>query len=267
MSIEPTESVVDVRGTAVRLLRAGDGPALLYLHGSGDTGSWLALHDKLARTHTVLRPDFPGFGASEDDDRIDSVHDLAFFCLDLLDTLGIDRVAVVGASLGGWVAADLATIEPHRVTDLVLIGAAGLRVPESGQPDEFTLDAAQLAERLFHSPDHRERALLQAEQLDAEPAAMERHLRNRIATAHIAWNPYFHDPKLVDRLHRIAAPTLIVWGEQDQLVPIGHAHRWHELLPDARLEVIPDCGHLPHVEALPRFLEIVGAFLPEPANR
>jgi pimeloyl-ACP methyl ester carboxylesterase len=260
MSTEPTELFVDVRGTAVRLLRAGSGPPLLYLHGSTD-GAWLPAHAALAEAHTVLRPDLPGFGGSADDERIDSVHDLAFFCLDLLETLEIEHVALVGSSLGGWLAADLATIEPRRITRLVLIDAAGLRVEDCGQPDEFVLDTAQVVERAFHAPEQRERAMTAATAVEGDPALLETHLRNRIATAHLAWNPYFHDPKLPDRLHRITAPTLIVWGREDGLVPLAHAHRWDELLPDARLEVIEDCGHVPHVEALPRFLELVAPFL------
>lgn len=265
MSGDPTELFLDVRGTAVRLLRAGSGPAALYLHGSSD-GAWLPAHAALAETHTLLRPDLPGFGGSADDERIDSVHDLAFFCLDLLGALEIERVALVGASLGGWLAADLATIEPHRIARLVLVDAAGLRVEDSGQPDEFVLDTAQVVERAFHAPEYRERAMTQAATVEEEPTLLETHLRNRIATAHLAWNPYFHDPKLPDRLHRITAPTLIVWGREDGLVPLAHAHRWQELVPDARLEIIDDCGHLPHVEQLPRFLELVAPFLKAEAD-
>ena len=90
---------------------------------------------------------------------------------------------------------------------------------------------------------------------------MERYLRNRITTAHLAWNPYFHDPKLVHRLHRITAPTLVVWGSEDGLVPLAHGHRWAELIGGSRLEVLDGAGHLPHVEQVDRFLEVVRPFL------
>jgi pimeloyl-ACP methyl ester carboxylesterase len=258
---EPTEAFIDVRGTRTRILRAGDGPPLLYLHGSGDLGAWLPVQGELARAHTVLRPDHPGFGRSDEDGRIDSVHDLAFFYLDLLDGLGLDRVAVVGSSLGGWIAADLATIEPARVTLLVLIGAAGLRVEESEQPDEFVLEPTAAIERTFATEERRRTAGEDFARLEEDPAEMERYLRNRIATAHLAWNPYFHDPKLVHRLHRVSAPTLVVWGRDDGLVPVAHGHRWAELVPGSRLEVVEGSGHLPHVEQPERFLEVVGPFL------
>jgi pimeloyl-ACP methyl ester carboxylesterase len=258
---EPAETFVDVRGTRVRVLRGGDGPPLLYLHGSGDPGRWLPVHDELARDHDVIRPDHPGYGWSDEDGRIDSVHDLAFFYLDLLDELGLGRVSVIGSSLGGWIAADLATIEPGRVERLVLIGAAGLRVEGSGQPDEFVLEPAAAIERIYAGEEHRRQATEGMASLDSNSAAMERYLRNRITTAHLAWNPYFHDPKLVHRLHRVTAPALVVWGADDGLVPLAHAHRWTELLPGSRLEVVEEAGHLPHVEQTGRFLDLVRPFL------
>jgi pimeloyl-ACP methyl ester carboxylesterase len=255
------ESYVDVRGTRIRILRGGGGPPLLYLHGSGDPGHWLPVHDELARDHDVIRPDHPGYGFSDEGRGIDSVHDLAFFYLDLLDELGLERVDVIGSSLGGWIAADLATIEPKRIGHLVLIGSTGLRVEGSGQPDEFVLEPAAAIEATYVGADARRAATDAFEALEEDSTAMERYLRNRITTAHLAWNPYFHDPKLVERLHRIAAPTLLVWGSEDGLVPSVHGHRWAELVPGSRLELVERSGHLPHVEQTERFLEIVRPFL------
>jgi pimeloyl-ACP methyl ester carboxylesterase len=255
------ESYVDVRGKHIRILHGGEGAALLYLHGSGDRGRWLPVHDELARDHDVIRPDHPGYGFSDEGRGIDSVHELAFFYLDLLDELGLERVDVVGSSLGGWIAADLATIEPKRIAHLVLIGSAGLRVEGSGQPDEFVLEPAAAIEAIYAGADARRAATAEFEALEQDPTAMERYLRNRITTAHLAWNPYFHDPKLVHRLHRITVPTLLVWGSEDGLVPVAHGHRWAELVPDSRLEIVEGAGHLPHVEQTNRFLEIVRPFL------
>jgi pimeloyl-ACP methyl ester carboxylesterase len=256
-----TESTLDVRGTRVRILRGGDGPPLLYLHGSGDSGVWQPVFDGLARGFDVIRPDHPGYGFSDEGRGIDTVHDLAFFYLDLLDALGIDKATVIGSSLGGWIGADLATIEPARITRLVLIGAAGLRVEDSGQPDEFAMDPVASIEAVYAGADARRAATERFASLESDPAAMERYLRNRITTAHLAWNPYFHDPKLVHRLHRITAPTLVVWGSDDGLVPLAHGHRWTELIDGSRLEVIDGAGHLPQVEQADRFLEVVRPFL------
>jgi pimeloyl-ACP methyl ester carboxylesterase len=258
---DPTETFVEIRGTRVRVLRAGEGPPLLYLHGSGDPGRWLPALGELAASHSVVRPDHPGFGQSDDDPRIDTVHELAYFYLDFLDELGIGRISIVGSSLGAWIAADLSTIEPDRVEKLVLIGASGLRVDRCEQPDEFVLDPQQIAEHVFHGEELRTRAVEDARSLDENPEALQLYLRNRLTTAHLAWNPYFHDPKLVHRLHRAKAPTVVVWGREDRLVPLEHGRRWEELLPDARLEVVDEAGHLPHVEQPERFLAIVRPFL------
>lgn len=257
-----------VRGTRVNLLTAGDGPPLLYLHGSGDLGAWQPVLSALAEGHTVIRPDHPGFNGSEDHPEIDTVHDLAFFYLDVLDALELETVAVMGTSLGGWIGADLATIEPARVDRLVLVDAAGVRCEVAGHqvPDTFTLDPVEIAELMWATEEARTDAVAQARSLEEDPVLFERYLRNRIATAHLGWNPYLHDPKLVTRLHRVRCPVLIVWGAQDRLLPPDYAHRWAELLPHARLSFVADAGHLPLVEQPAAFLDAVRGFLAEERN-
>jgi pimeloyl-ACP methyl ester carboxylesterase len=248
---------VSVRGTGVRILRQGSGEPLVFLHGAGDRGEWLPVLAGLAADWAVYRPDHPGYNQSDDDERIDSVHDLAFFYLDLLDALELPRVTLVGASLGGWLAAEIAVLDPGRVAALVLIDAAGLRVAEAPAPDVFTLNPVQLAELLFHDPALRTAAIEQAAVLDQSPDELRNYLRNRIATSHLAWNPYFHDPKLAERLHRVTAPTVVIWGSEDRLLPVVHAQRWQELIEDARVELIADAGHLPHIEQPERVVEIL----------
>jgi pimeloyl-ACP methyl ester carboxylesterase len=251
---------VTVRGTRVRMLTAGAGDPLLYLHGSGDLGLWTAALSALAERYRVWRPDHPGFNRSDDRRGIDSVHDLAFFYLDLLDELGAEQVVLVGSSLGAWVAADLATIEPRRVRRLVLVDALGLRA-EVPTPDIFTLSPTELAELLYHDQDLRALAVGQMERIEQDPERFERFLRNRSATAHLGWNPYLHDPKLPQRLHRIQAPTLLLWGARDRLLPLDYAHRWLELLPRAELSIVEDAGHLPLVDRPDAALGALRTFL------
>jgi pimeloyl-ACP methyl ester carboxylesterase len=253
-----------VRGTRVRMLAAGSGDPLLYLHGSGDRG-WTPALSALAESYAVYRPDHPGFNGSADRDGIDSVHDLAFFYLDLLDEIEADQAAIIGMSLGGWLAADLATIEPRRVSRLVLADAAGVRA-EIPTPDLFTLSPVQLAELLHHGDGLRSAAVRDAEGLENDPERFERFLRNRISTAHLGWNPYMHDPKLPDRLHRITAPTLILWGEHDRVLPVGYADRWAELLPKAEVAIVKDAGHLPFAEQPAAALRVVRTFLGKEAR-
>jgi pimeloyl-ACP methyl ester carboxylesterase len=258
---DPQERDVTVRGTRVRIPAAGSGQPLLYLHGSGDLGMWFPALTALAETHRVYRPDHPGFNGSDDRDGIDGVHDLAFFYLDLLDELGIEEVVLVGSSLGGWIAADLATIEPRRVSRLVLADACGVRADDVPTPDIFTRSPAELAELVYHDHDLRSGAVRRAQAMENDPELFERYLRNQISTAHLGWNPYMHDPKLPDRLHRITAPTLILWGAHDRLLPVGYAHRWAELLPKAEVAIIGEAGHLPFIERPDAALGVLRAFL------
>jgi pimeloyl-ACP methyl ester carboxylesterase len=251
---------VTVRGTRVRMLAAGSGAPLLYLHGAADLGLWAPALSALAGLYRVWRPDHPGFSGSEDRNSIDSVHELAFFYLDLLDEIGAEQVILVGSSLGGWLAADLATIEPRRVSRLVLVDASGIRA-EVPTPDIFALSPVELAELTHHDEGLRSVAVQQAELIEDDAERLERFLRNRMATAHLGWNPYMHDPKLPDRLHRITAPTLVLWGAQDRLLPVGYAHRWVQLLPAAELAIIENAGHLPLVEQPDTTLGVLRTFL------
>lgn len=257
---EPAEHMIDVRGRRIRVARAGHGAPLVYLHGAGDLGDWGPALSLLARDFTVYRPDHPGFNDSDDDPSVDSVLDLAFSYLDLFDCLGLDRPSLVGVSLGGWLAAQLAVLAPDRFSKLVLVDAAGLRA-EVPTPDIFTLNPAQQAELIYHRADLRAAAVAAAQQITEDPDLFQRYLRNRMASAHLAWNPYFHDPKLPGRLHRLAAPVLVIWGAQDRLLPVEYAHRWAEALGTARLEFIDEAGHLPPVEQPGAFAALVREFL------
>jgi pimeloyl-ACP methyl ester carboxylesterase len=269
-AITPAEYDIDVRGRRVRVAQAGQGAPLVYLHGAGDLGDWGPALSLLARDFTVYRPDHPGFGHSDDDPSVDSVLDLAFAYLDLFDRLGLDRPSLVGVSLGGWIAAQIAVLDPGRTAKLVLVDAAGLRA-EVATPDTFTLSPLQQAELLYHQPEIRAVGVAAAEKLTDDPVLFQRYLRNRMATAHLAWNPYFHDPKLPGRLHRRTAPVLVVWGAQDRILPVEYAHRWAEALDTAspgtaspgtvRLEIIDASGHLPPVEQPDTFAALVREFL------
>jgi pimeloyl-ACP methyl ester carboxylesterase len=256
------ERDVTVHETRVRVVTAGSGEPLLYLHDPGDLGPWSPLLADLAGHFAVWRPDPPGFNASADGGEIDSVHELAFFYLDLLDQLGLDRVIVAGADLGGWVAADLATIEPQRVSRLILAAPRGTRTDER-VPDVFLLSPAELAELTYHTDEARSAARRHAEELADGPDRFLRYLRNRSATVHLGWNPYLHDPKLPRRLHRVTAPALILWGAQDRLLPVRHARRWAELLPRARVTIVDDAGHLPLTEQPDASLRAIRTFCGE----
>src|SRR5262245_38931226 len=120
-------------------MRGGDGPPLLLLHAAGGAGTWPAFYGLLAQRFEVIAPDHPGFGGSDDLPEVEAIDDLVYHYLDVLDRLGLDHVNVVGASLGGWIAAELAVHSPHRIERLALLGAAGLRVPGRMATDIFLM--------------------------------------------------------------------------------------------------------------------------------
>ena len=144
--------MIEMDGGAVHLLRGGDGPPLLYLHGGGIAGTWLPLHGFLAERYDVVAPDHPGFGRSDDLPLVQDIHDLVYHYLELMDVVGLERPAVVGTSFGGWLAAELAVHSPERIAELVLVAPVGLRIPEHPVTDFFILPPARKAEVALPRP-------------------------------------------------------------------------------------------------------------------
>lgn len=251
---------VRVGHTTLRLLESGDGPPLLFLHGGGDLGQWPGVLDALSERFRVLRPDHPGFNLSEDDPEVTQVSDIAFGYLDMLDGLDVPTCDVVGVSLGGWIAAEMACMEPKRFSALVLIDPIGLR-PRGQHPDYFMLTPTEMAECVYATPRMRSEMTAMMADLENDQEVFARYLRNRAALAHLAWNPYQHDPKLASRLRRVTATTAIVWGAQDRLVPVETLDAWLDALPQATAHVIEDAGHLPHLEQTGAFLEAISSVL------
>jgi pimeloyl-ACP methyl ester carboxylesterase len=242
--VTPRASVVDVRDTPVRLQRAGAGPPLLYLHGAGAGGRWLTFQDALTEGFDVLAPTHPGHAGSPAADWIEDILDLAFHYLDLLDALGLDRVHLVGASLGGWIAAEMAVIASHRLRSLVLIDPVGIKVEGWIYPFLFGMELPQVVATVFHRP---EAALALAPRDQSIDTLVELYRQNA-ALARVAWNPYLYDPRLSRRLARITVPTLLAWGEHDRLAPLVCADAWRKEIPGARLVTFAGSGHVPHLE-------------------
>ena len=249
-----TERFVDVRGTRVHLLEEGTGPPLVFLHGAGG-GGWNPGLALLAARFRVYAPTHPGFGASDDRDTWDGIDDYVYYVLDLLDTLRLDRVHLVGASLGGWLAAELAVGHSHRLRSLVLVDPAGLWVDEAPMADLFLASPEEFQRLSWHDPS---RAPVVS---GGTTEVMLAQARARATTARLAWNPYFHNPKLPGRLGRITAPTLLLWGASDRLIPVAHGHRYQALIPGAALTIIPECGHSVLREQPERGAAAIAAFV------
>jgi len=258
-----TDEIREIAGVRLQLLRGGEGPPLIFLHGPFRGGRWAPHYEDLARHYTVLAPAHPGFGRSEDPGWIESVEDMAFYYLDFLEELGLDRVNLVGVSFGGWIAAELASICCHRLRRLVLMAPSGIRLPDVQRPDLFALGPEEALRLLYKHP---ERGVMP---FPLNPTGEEREIleRQQQMLARVARDPYFENPRLLRRLRRIRVPTLLIWGAEDRVLPLPYATAYRDAIPGASLVVIPDSGHVPAVDQRETFVRaVMGFFAGAPAG-
>jgi len=239
------EEMVTVAGCAIRLLRGGrsDAAPLVFLHGAGGHVGWMAFLDELARNFAVYAPEHPGFGRSDDPPWLDELGDLAYFYLDFLEALGLDRVHLIGTSLGGWIAAELAVRNPTRLASLTLVGAVGITAGGKPIDDIFRMPVDENLRRFYADPARAARRLADMDAIDMAIAA-----KNRATVMRLAYRPRFYNPGLAKWLHRIAVPTLLIWGDQDGLVPAAFGEAYRDAIPGSRLVVLENAGHAPFDE-------------------
>jgi pimeloyl-ACP methyl ester carboxylesterase len=276
---------VNLHGHDVGYRLAGKGPAIVLIHGmAGSSRTWRDVMPLLTRRFTVLAPDLLGHGESAKPLGDYSLGAYASGLRDLLGVLGIARATVVGQSLGGGVAMQLAYQHPEIAERLVLVGSGGLGREVSWLLRMLTLPGAEYLMPILFPPVIRDqgnkvnellrrkgwRAPHLAEMWRAYASlagAENRHAFIRTLRAVI--DPGGQSVSAMDRLYLTAAlPTLIVWGDQDPIIPVAHAHAAHAAMPGSRLEIFPDVGHFPHVEAPLAFAEALTDFLDstEPAG-
>ncbi len=246
----------EVRGQKLRLMRAGSGPALLWLRGADASDSWRDYMSALAESFTVITPEHPGFGNVERPVWLDDIGDMANFYFDLIDALGLERVHLAGHSLGGWVAAEMAIRDPRKLASLTLVSASGLLIAGSMGEDPFLRSEEDAIRDLFFDAGLAEREL----EHRLTPETEDARIANQMVVAQLAWSPRWHDPHLVKWLHRIDVPSLIVWGEQDKVVPAAHANKWHNAIAGSQLAVISACGHAVPLEQPQQFTNLLAAF-------
>jgi pimeloyl-ACP methyl ester carboxylesterase len=249
------ESMFTVRGTRIRVLRGGSGPPLIFLHGASGHVGWLPFLDRLSHRFDVIAPEHPGFGCSDDPVWLDRPGDLAYFYLDLIEILKLGRVHLMGTSLGGWIAAELAVRNTSRLASVTLVCAVGI-VPDGAPIDDlFRIGAEENARRFYFDPERaRQRVELLAK---ADPGVL---VRNRSTVVRLAY-PHFANPHLAKWLHRIDVPTLLIWGANDGLVPVRFGETYRRLIPNSKLVVIPEAGHAPFEENPEKFLAAITDFL------
>jgi pimeloyl-ACP methyl ester carboxylesterase len=243
----------------LELHESGDGSPLLFLHSGAGFSPDDAFVGLLAAHHRVIAPSHPGFGYSSLPDWLDSIDDVAHVYLELMDRLELKRVTLVGASIGGWIAAEIATKSPERIAKLALVGPVGVKTGGSKQldiPDIFAHSAEAIDRMRFHDPT---KAKIDLTKLSEEQ--MRVIARNNETLALLVWEPYMHNPKLRHRLHRLTMPVLFMRGASDGLVSAEYLDRYAKLVPGARVETIAEAGHLPHIEQPKAFAASLAAFL------
>lgn len=246
-----------LQGIDVDVVRKGKGQPLLMLHGGGGQVAGMPFADRLAETFEIIAPTHPGFGGSRIPDHFDRVDDLVYLYLDLLDELDLRDVVLMGFSMGGWTAVELATMTTERLSKLILVDAVGVKIggrEDRDIADVFALPGEKLAEIMFHDPSLAPRpADIPDEQLQIVAA-------NRIALGVYTWEPYMHNPKLPHRLHRIDIPTHFIWGASDGLVTVDYGRAYAKMIKGATMTVIEEAGHAPQMEQPDRFVDAVLAF-------
>jgi len=245
-----TESYVEVDGCKTHLRRGGAGEPLLFLHGASGAPVVMPFMEKLAQRFDVLVPEHPGWGRSDEPEWLENIHDVAYFYLNFLKQLNLRNVTIVGSSMGGWIAMEIAVRDTSRIKSLVLVSPAGIAAPGVLPADIFLMPPEEVVKDLFFDEKLAQARLAQPEDVDIS-------LKNRHATARLAWEPRLHDPYLGKWLHRIEVPVKIVWGREDRILPVGFVDEFKRLLPRAEIHILEKCGHLPHAEKADEFVEIV----------
>ena len=259
--LQPAQSAAGslvVEGTRIDMIERGSGRPLLFLHAENGIEPAAAAIEELARSAHVFAPTHPGFGRSELPTGMRTVDDLSYFYLDFLDQLDLRDLTVVGVSLGAWIAAEIAVKSTARMSRLVMANAVGVKVGDRETrdiADIFAITDKEYLDLTYCDPSIGQRdykALPDAEVLAAA--------RAREATARFAWNPFFHNPRLKSRLHRIRIPTLFLWGSHDRMLSEAYGRAYCAIIPGASFETINRAGHFPHQEQPKAFAERVLAF-------
>jgi pimeloyl-ACP methyl ester carboxylesterase len=265
--------IIEVNGRKIWVLENGSGPPLLYLHGFADVHSvkesWLPFHEQLARRARIIAPAHPGCAHTDENKDVDTIEDVVFHYLEVLDALDLPAFDLVGSCVGGWIAAEIAVRHPEKIRKLVLIGATGLFVEGALIGDVFMMaqpergsSYAGLRNMLFASPDHSTALELFPDGMGDLEEELRRYQMLRLSSRIGFKPPYFYNRTLRDRLYRITAPSLVVWGEKDHMVPRAHGETYARLIPGAgELQILASAGHSLHAEKPDEAAKVVLDFL------
>jgi pimeloyl-ACP methyl ester carboxylesterase len=257
------ESLVSIRNGAFQTFvrSEGEGNPLLFLHGAGGLHGWPPFLATLARSFRVIAPDHPGFGRSEGLEHLDDVIDLALYYTEFIDAMGLGQPYLVGHSLGGMIASEVAAIAPDVASKLVLIAPVGLWLDDHPVLDLFAATPEELAAAIFHDPGSAvaKEMMTTPSDPEAQLEAMLERTKNFSAAGKFLWP--IPDKGLKKRIHRIVAPTLLLWGASDRLVPPIYGEVFLQRIDRARLTVFRGASHMLPFEKTDEFIEVVTDFL------
>jgi pimeloyl-ACP methyl ester carboxylesterase len=262
--VQLIEKVVDVGGVDVVTLEGGSGRPLLMLHDELGFPGWMRWMEALAADHRFIVPLQPGFGRTPRVDWFKSVRDVAAFYARMLRESGLGPVDVVGFSAGGWIAAEMAASDPDLFGRMVLVAPPGIRPAEGEILDFLAMTMRRHVMATVSNQNVEEVATIYGGGIS--PEQYELFEAARAETSRLAWEPFMHDPTLAYRLAGVGGlDSLIIWGEDDQVVPHGCAEAYAQAIPGARLAVVPGAGHRPEIEDRDRFVTLVSEFLEAPS--
>jgi pimeloyl-ACP methyl ester carboxylesterase len=253
----PKRDSLRVNDSVISYQRAGRGEPLLFLHGSASIAAWPRFLTELAQHHDVIVPDHPGFGESPSAPWLDNIHDVAYAYLGFISQLGLTNVNVVGHALGGWIACEIAIRCDRDFRSLTLVAPAGIRILGIRKLDTFLMSPEAVAEHSYVDfSDYVARAVPD----NADEHAVEVYLRDQLTYARLAWQPRLFDPHLHKWLNRISVPTLLVWGEDDHVIPPAYADAFVSMIPRAKRAMITHAGHYPQIEQPAAFVQCLETF-------
>jgi pimeloyl-ACP methyl ester carboxylesterase len=245
-----------INGCKIMVQRGGRGEPLLYLHGAGVVSTVVPFMEHLARSFDLIVPQHPGYGESDMPPWLGSMRDMALYYHDFMDHFRIRDVHVVGTSIGGWIAATVAYVNPMPLKTLTLVCAGGLSNPAIPRPSAMPRTQAETMRLVLYDQALAEQMIAR---LPANTDDNPVNKKNR-ATSQILAGESRHDPDMPKWLHRIRAPVHIVWGKDDRFTPVGYADEFKKHLPAARVTLIDKCGHLPYTEHPQLYAEAITRF-------
>lgn len=264
--VEVTETLVDVGGIGVVTIEGGSGRPLLMLHDELGFPGWMGWNADLAGSRRIIAPLQPGFGRTPRVEWFGSVRDVAAFYGRMVREAGLGPLDVIGFSMGGWIAAEMAVADPAMFERMVLVAPLGIRAADGDILDFLAMTMRRHVVATVSNQGAEEAKSLYGGGVSSEQ--YELFEAARAEASRLAWEPYMHDRTLPHRLRGVQGPeTLIVWGDRDQVVPRGCAAAYAEAISGARLEIIAGAGHRPEIEDRARFVELVRGLLDAPASQ